>query len=159
MRAALLLTPAVLAACATAAAPDALSPLTGTYTHRFSNALVDGTHYQSEDRLDIARIDSGHAAVSLGLDFFNGHSCSIAGDAALEGNALVLRPPPENDSLPTCTLRIVHEGDAMVMHDPGSGCMMHYCGARGSFEGARLPYASRRAPPSLERVRAGPDEG
>ena len=75
-----------------------------------------------------------------------------------EDGALVLRGEPESDGLPVCTLRITREGDALVFHDPESGCMMHYCGARGSFEGARLPYASRRPAPSVERVRAGPEE-
>lgn len=158
MRKAALLGLFALVACASAVATDAMSAFIGTYTRQFQNGLVDGTSYQSEDRLDIARIDATHAAVSVGLEFYNGHSCSIGGDATLENNALVLPAPPENDGLPSCTLRITREGDALVFHDPESGCMMHYCGARGSFEGARLPYASRRPAPSVERVRAGPEE-
>jgi hypothetical protein len=158
MRKLVLLGLLTLAACATAAAPDAMSAFTGSYTRQFSNRLVDGTRYQSEDRLDIARVDATHAAVSVGLEFYNGHSCSISGDATLANDALVLTAPAENDGLPRCMLHITHEGEAMVFRDPESGCLMHYCGARGSFEGARLPYSSRRPPPSVERVRQGSDE-
>ena len=140
-----------LCACATAA-NDAMSTLTGTYLRHFTNGTIDGAHYQSEDRLEIARIDATHASVAIGLDFFNGHSCSISGDATLEGEALVLRPPPETDGLPACQLHIAHEGDRMVFRDPENGCMMRFCGARGAFDGCGLPYASRRAPPPLSRV-------
>lgn len=143
-----------LCACATAAATDAMTALTGTYTYRFTNRMVEGAAYQSEDRLEIARIDATHAAVSIGLEFFNGHSCGISGDATLEGATLVLRAAPENDGLPQCELHIAHEGDRVVFHDPENGCMMHYCGMRGRFEGAGLPYASRHAPPSLRRIRS-----
>lgn len=129
-----------------------MSGLTGTYVQNFMNGNVDGEAYKSEDRIDIARIDATHAAVSIGLDFFNGHSCSLSGDATLEGGVLILPAPPEGDGLPNCALRIGHAGDAIVLHDPESGCMMHYCGMRGSFEGASLPYASRRTPPPASRV-------
>lgn len=145
MRGLVLLALVALTACATAAANDAMSALTGTYTHRFMNGMVEGAAYQSEDRLEIARIDATHARVSVGLEFFNGHSCGIEGHATLEGEALVLRAPPENDGLPDCVLTIAHAGDAMVFHDAQNGCMMHYCGMRGRFDGATLPYASRRA--------------
>lgn len=152
-----LVTTIVLAACATATI-DAMSGLTGTYTHRFRNGTVEGEGYWSEDRIDIARINATHAAVSIGLDFFNGHSCSLSGDATLEDGVLILPAPPEDDGLPGCALRIERAGDAIILHDPENGCMMHHCGMRGSFEGAQIAYASRQPPPSVWRIRHPPNE-
>lgn len=120
-----------------------MSDLTGAYARHFTSGMVDGPRYQAEDRLVIRRIDATHASVELGLEFFNGHSCGIGGRATLEGDVLVLRAPTDDGDV-ACALRIEHQGDGMVFHDPDNGCMMQYCGMRGRFEGATLPYSSRR---------------
>jgi len=134
-----------LYACATAAAPDGMSEMAGVYTRQFRNGNVDGESYQSENRLEIVRADATHGALYVSLEFFNGHSCEVSGDARLEeADTLVMQLPAESDGLPGCTLVVSHEGDAMVFRDASHGCQMHYCGARGTFDGVRLPYASRR---------------
>ena len=134
-----------LAACATTATPDALRDMAGVYSQEFRSGTFDGDSYTVRDELRIRRLGGDRASVSLALNFYNGHSCGIGGVATLEGDTLVLPAPIDEADAPQCRLRIAHAGDVMVIHDPDSACMQQYCGMRGSFEGATLPYSSRRA--------------
>ncbi|MES1202166.1 MAG: hypothetical protein ABUS57_12045 [Pseudomonadota bacterium] len=138
-----------------AAATSTLIPdIAGVYKHRFENHYVDGEGgaYQSEDSLEIAQVDDTHAYFSVHLDFLNGHECNIAGVARLEADRLVYTPHLEPGDY-ACTLALAHEDDAVVLHDIDSGCLITFCGMRGSFEGAAFPLSWRQRIRYMWRLR------
>jgi hypothetical protein len=69
----------------------------GVYKCRFTNAII--THgkalmeadnfVQAEDIVEIVRYDDTHVHVRDKFQFYNGHSCSIAGIAGYENSAFV----------------------------------------------------------------------
>lgn len=143
LAAALLLAIAALAACATTA-PNALDELKGRYTRQFRSGTFEGPSYDVEDAINIRRTGATQADIYVFLNFYNGHSCEIAGHATLDGERLVLHIPPEDENHENCVLTLSREGENIVVHDVERTCLLQFCGMRGSFEGATLPYASRR---------------
>ncbi|OYY72648.1 hypothetical protein [Sphingomonas sp. 28-63-12] len=132
-----------LLAAASGAAPDPATLLAGRYYEQFPNALVTGETYTGEDIVEIVPVAPRTAYVRFALDFYNGHSCSLAGVATADGEALVYRAAaPLVEDEQTCMLRIERNGDELRWSDEGS-CKA-YCGARGSFLHGAIPYRSKR---------------
>ena len=57
----------------------AIAQLEGVYKHRFPNGDVAGNKYTSEDILEFVGISDVAAYLRLYLEFFNGHTCGLAG--------------------------------------------------------------------------------
>jgi len=136
----------LLGLMAIAAAPASpVASLAGRYSKHFQNGFVDGSKYWSDDVVEIVPVDSTHAYFRAELEFYNGHSCSIAGVAKTVGNTLVYREKePSYDGGPTCRLTITTKGKSLLLDD-GDGSCQSYCGARGSLSGFDfIPLSSKR---------------
>lgn len=140
-----------------AAAPlasDPVAALAGRYSQHFRNGTVDGAHYWSDDVVEIVPIDRRHAYVRVSTNFFNGHVCGLSGIAAAEGKALVYRDPaPADPAGARCVLTLRRSGPNLRFDDGDGGCK-GYCGARGGFADATLPWPSRRPITYLARLKA-----
>lgn len=128
--------------------------LAGRYTHSFLNGNVDGDRYRTTDRVSIVAADRRQAYFDIELAFYNGHSCSLSGIATLEGPALVYREAVSRaQGGGTCELRIWRDGGRLRWTDGETGSCRSYCGARGSFTGGSMAWASRRPIPRAARTR------
>ena len=74
-----------------AAPPSPVTAFAGRYSHHFENGLIGGSTYGSDHVVEIVPVDRRHAYVRAELQFYNGHSCSLAGVAASHGATLVYR--------------------------------------------------------------------
>lgn len=144
----------VAAGAGAAAVYDPVRALAGRYRHSFENGLIGGVRYRSVDVAEIVPVVSSHAFVHFELAFYNGHSCSLAGIAAREGDALVYRGTPDDAYVhgQPCTLTVRRRGAALVWDDAEGSCKAN-CGARGSFIRGDLPWANRRSIRDLPRLR------
>lgn len=128
--------------------------ISGVYKHRFQNALVTGETYPSEDILEIVPYGSTAAYLRYALNFYNGHSCSLAGIAEDKGDHLTFTDPNSDTN---CVLDIRIKGDALVSNDVSSpaeskfGCH-YYCGARGGFNHVTFPLKSKRKIRYMKRI-------
>lgn len=145
---------AALAAPAPRPASSLVTALAGRYSHHFTDGLVDGTFYPADDVAEVVPVDATHAYVRFALNFYNGHTCSLAGVAAARGDALVYTEPADAaiGGEPRCTLTVRRGGGTLAWDDRYS-CKSH-CGERGSFSDGGLPWASRRAIGYLPRLKA-----
>ena len=145
---------AALLAAAGPATPDPVGTLAGRYSWHFRNGLVDGTSYWSDDVVEIVPVDARHAYVRAETNFFNGHSCSLAGVVEADGDRLIYRDPaPADQYSPACRLTVRRAGKNLSLDDGDGGCK-RYCGARGSFRGTSLAWTSKRPITYLPRLQA-----
>jgi hypothetical protein len=127
--------------------------IAGVYKTRFKNGLVSGETYTSENVLEIVKLAPDAAYVRARLNFFNGHLCAIHGVAHVEEHELVYRGPLETyPGAERCVLRVAVKGKSLALAD-GSTCSA-YCGARGMFNNAAFPTASRRPIRYMTRLKA-----
>jgi hypothetical protein len=56
-----------------------LSRIKGVYTYRFDNENMDGTKYESVDKITVFPVDDYSAFVAIELFGFNGHGCIFNG--------------------------------------------------------------------------------
>ena len=158
------------ASCACAAsAQDAarlMEKMAGVYKHRFMSATITpgkapgeaDVPYQAEDVIEIVPYDADHVYVRVHLDFYNGHTCDIAGMGRYEHGAFVYHDPerllPDE---PPCALKVGVEGGKLVLTDRNgpdgpSTCRAH-CGVRGSLDYA-IGMDKRRTIRYLDRLKA-----
>jgi hypothetical protein len=137
---------------AAAPASDTALQLAGRYQKQFPNALVDGTKYTGRDLVEIVPVAPRAAYVHAEFEFFNGHSCSIAGIAEAENGALVYRPQADAREQ-ACVLTVRKTGKNLRISDNDGGCK-GYCGARGSLLGNDLPFASRRPIRAISKIKS-----
>jgi hypothetical protein len=136
---------------------DPVAGLAGRFSSHFRNGLIGGSDYWSDNVVEVVPVDARHAYVSFDLQFYNGHSCSLAGVAKAEGDALVYRGPPDDTFLGDSPCRLVvrrHHGQ-LTWNDDGT-CKAH-CGARGSFLTDGLPWSSKRRITYLPRLKRSSD--
>jgi hypothetical protein len=141
----LLLIPLLLAA--TRATPDPAQALAGRYYAHFPSGFWSGEKYAAEQIVEIVPVAPGAAYVRIHLDTYNGHGCTFAGVANAEDGKLVYRSaaPAKTDAFGRCILSISRSGRSLRIDDlDRHGCSIDSCGAYGSLEDIRLPYASRR---------------
>lgn len=134
---------ATAAAVAAETAPvQAMKDMEGVYKHRFMNGIVTTSgpdeKYESEDVVEIVRYDDTHIYVRAELQFYNGHSCSIAGMAGYEQGRFVYHDPEKSyDGGPSCTLAVASSKGGITLTDrltpDGAATCRSYCGARGSL--------------------------
>ena len=137
------------------AASKAESParsLAGRYYRQFADGLVSGETYTGQDIVEIVPVAGDAAYVRAHLDFYNGHSCSIARIAQSEGARLLYRSSRSDDA---CALSVGRAGRSLRLDDNGGTCKA-YCGARGSFSDVSLPWSSKRPIRYLTRLKASP---
>ena len=148
----LLLAPLLFAAAPVA--DDPVAALAGRYSQHFRNGTVDGETYWSDDVVEIVPVDARHAYVRASTNFFNGHSCDISGIARAEGEALVYHDPGPPGPFGTRCVLTLHRSGRNLHFDDGDGGCKGYCGARGSFADATMPWASKRPIRYLQRLKA-----
>jgi hypothetical protein len=142
-----------VAFAAVAAGPAAFDParIAGRYSHHFLNGLVDGSHYWSDDVLEIVPLDPQRAYFRAELQFYNGHSCSIFGVAHAEAGGLVYREPQANMDGGHCVLHIRETATGVRLEDDQS-CHDH-CGARGTLNGDDFDRKGRRPITYMDRLK------
>jgi hypothetical protein len=144
---------ALVACCGIAFAAPA-DDWAGVYSHRFKEALVDGTKYTAKDVVEIAPIGQGEAYVSASLQFYNGHSCSIWVVMKEVGEGLEYRAGDTSDYPHGCVLRVTRKDGQIVFSDANNLCRTYACGARGILDGAKLPIASKKKIKYLKKLQA-----
>jgi len=166
-----ILVPLLAALCARGASAQEpaqlMQKMAGVYKHRFMSATITpgkapgeaDEPYQAEDVIEIVPYDADHVYVRVHLDFYNGHTCSVAGMARYEHGAFVYR-----DTLslavaayPPCTLKVSEEHGQLTLTDRAtpdavSSCRA-YCGVRGSLNYS-IGIDQRRAIRYLDRLKA-----
>jgi hypothetical protein len=125
--------------------------IAGRYGHHFLNGLVDGSHYWSDDVLEIVPLDARRAYFRAELQFYNGHQCSIFGIAHAEDDGLVYREPETNTDGGHCVLHIRETAGGVRLEDDQS-CHDH-CGARGTLNGIDFDRKSRRPITYMDRLK------
>lgn len=144
----LLLSAALLPVVAQAVEPvspaQLMHEIDGVYKKRFtSGMIVPGQEkdepYPAENIVEIVPYDDKHVYLRAHLDFFNGHTCDIAGMAGFEHGAFVYHDPePPLPKERPCVLRL-HVTDKRLMltdretPDAEATCRA-YCGARGNLD-------------------------
>lgn len=158
----------LLLAMPAASAQDAahlMQKMAGVYKHRFTSGIITpgkgpgeaDTPYQAEDVIEIVPYDATHVYVRADLNFYNGHTCGIAGMARYEHGAFVYHDPePPLAGEAACTLRVGIDKDELALTDrpmpeAASTCRA-YCGARGSLVYA-IGMDKRRPIRYLERLK------
>jgi len=143
------------AAGAGVAASDPVTALAGRYERHFRNGMVDGSTHWSDNVVEIVPLDADHAYVRFSLQFYNDHSCGLAGVAHREGAALVYEAAGDDAAPTRCRLVIRREGAKLAWSDGEGGCRA-FCGVRGSLLHGDLPWQSRRPIRYMARLRASP---
>ena len=115
----------------------------GFYRYRFNNRLMDGTPYQSENRLTVLKLSANSAYFLTHLDWANGHTCDLSGVAELDptGAALVYRKPSLEDKV--CVFRISRGKDRLVFSDDDGACRIISCGSRGMLATVEFKFKDR----------------
>jgi len=127
--------------------------IAGVYKTHFKNGLVSGETFTSENVLEIVKLAPDAAYVRARLNFYNGHLCAIYGVAHVEDRELVYRGPTETYPGATqCVLHLAVKGKSLTLADGGT-CWAN-CGARGMFDNAAFPTASRRPVRYMTRLKA-----
>jgi hypothetical protein len=166
-----ILVPLLLALCAgTASAQESAQlaqKMAGVYKHRFMSATITpgkapgeaDEPYQAEDVIEIVPYDADHVYVRAHRDFYNGHSCGIAGMARYEHGVFVYRDTLSLSvaGYPPCTLKVGAEHGQLTLTDratpdAASSCRA-YCGARGSLDYS-IGMDRRRTIRYLDRLKA-----
>ncbi|MBW8901787.1 MAG: hypothetical protein JF619_27590 [Massilia sp.] len=159
---------ALLCTCVASAQEPArlMQDMAGVYKQRWMSATITpgkapgeaDVPYQAEDVIEIVPYDADHVYVRAHLDFYNGHTCDIAGMGRYEQGAFVYHDPerlaPEE---PPCVLKVSVEGGKLTLTDRAApdapeSCRT-YCGARGALEYA-IGMDKRRPIRYLDRLRA-----
>ena len=132
---------------------DPVRALAGRYSLHFANGAVDGSRGWSNDVVEIVPVDARHAYVRIETHFFNGHSCSLSGIARADRGTLVYREPATGPAGGKCVMTLRRARDRLSFSDDDGACQS-YCGSRGGFAAAGLPWISRRPITYLARLKA-----
>jgi uncharacterized protein len=88
-----------------------------------------------DDKISVTE-SAGSIKVDMELNFFNGHMCEFDGNATWQDGHLIAKG---EDPETKCIVELYSDGNEIlsaVNSEMFEGCS-HYCGARGSLEGAR----------------------
>ena len=126
----------------------AIDEIEGVYKHSFSNGLVSGERYRSEDVIEIMKYSPDAIYFRIALQFFNGHSCGIYGIAKFNKGAFVYQNSEDTSTDQACTLRIRRDNKWLKITDADdaesfSTCRF-YCGMRGSLKDYEISMAKKR---------------
>ena len=127
------------------AQPPNLEELEGIYTYSFSNMLMDGTTYTSENKLTLLQTSPHALYFNTHLEWANGHSCDLSGIVERDLNSpktLVYSKPSIMKK--TCIFTIHVDKNKLFFSDKGGVCRLSACGARGMLEGVEFKYTTRK---------------
>jgi len=144
---------AFLLVAAAPADPSPMSAMSGRWSEHMRSGLVDGTEFWVDDVAEIVPVDADHAYLRFALNFYNGHTCTLAGVAGVEGRELVFHDVTDvsGDGV-RCTLHVSRKGPDLHWDDAGT--CKSYCGVRGSFLDGSLPGRSHRPITYLPKLKA-----
>ena len=128
-----------------------LEELEGLYKYSFPNMLMDGTEYQSENRLLLFQTAPNAFYFNTHIDAANGHSCDLSGIVERDLSApqnLVYTAPSLDDK--TCTFTIEIGFDELAFFDKDGVCRTTACGMRGMLEEVKFKYNTRESVSSDE---------
>jgi len=166
-RQALALTLALVLALPALAADKAPTPralmaqIDGVYKERFQSKIVvpggADEAFQAENVVEIVPYDDTRLYLRAHLEFFNGHTCDIAGMAGYEHGAFVYRDPaPVEKGERPCALRLHVTDKKLVLTDretpDAEATCKAYCGARGDLD-YEIGRGERREILYLERLK------
>ena len=126
-------------------------------THHLGN--VDGDRYDAEDVVEIVQDAPDRIYFRAELNFYNGHTCSINGIAALKDDAFIYHAPKDTDASDApCTLAIRLTDKDLVLYDragadSSSTCRDH-CGMRGTLSGYTIPRNKKRVIKYMKKLLA-----
>jgi hypothetical protein len=130
-----------------------LGKVAGVYKKQFTNGLVNGDSYQSEDVLEVVPVNDHAAYVRMDLEFFNGHSGRIFGIATYHKNSLIYDDRRAGDD--HCVVEYVWS-DTQVLtktdYERTPGCS-YYHGARGTLDGAEFSVKKRQDIRYMQRLK------
>ncbi len=129
-----------------AASASPMVGLAGHYARTWQSGDVGGGRFAVTDEITIEPIDANRAKVTFALNFFNGHTCDLEGEAVLKGNRLVYTDPDGWDGK-VCRLEIWRQGKDLRWTDRDNGCHS-YCGARGTFTDMKMALKYRQPLPA-----------
>lgn len=120
-----------------------IDQITGVYKYRFKNYFISGESFQSENILEIVKINDNTIYFRTELTFSNNHACSLFGTAAYKDDTLFLYEDKNN----ACKLTInITDKDINFLDGDGNNdqCKENYCGTRGGFSGISFKKSQRR---------------
>jgi hypothetical protein len=157
--------PLVRAAAKAPSPAELMHEIDGVYKKRFmSGTITPGKApgeadqpYQAEDVIEIVPYDEDHLYLRAHLDFYNGHTCDIAGIARFEHGAFVYHDPaPPLPGERPCALRLHVTDKKLVLTDretpDAAATCRAYCGARGDLD-YEIGREQRRPISYLERLK------
>ncbi len=120
--------------------------IAGRYRHSFANGDVEGDHYRTTDTLTIRSVGAASIHFDAELNFFNGHTCSLAGGALYRADGSFVfddaSANAEAPGTPACRLALIPTATGVTFKDLNGSCK-NYCGERGSWTGAEFRFADR----------------
>lgn len=130
----------------------------GVYKKTFTNGLISGEEFQSEDVFEIVKLSDNTAYINYALFFFNGHTCALSGVAEEKNGKLFYADQSPLNPEGGCTLEISMKGNDLITNDTSDyakvqqGCN-YYCGARGTLENVSFPVKSKREIRYMKRLK------
>jgi hypothetical protein len=126
-----------------ARAQGLMQKMSGVYKRRFINSNVSGDKYQSEDIFEFVPISKISAYVKVHLNFFNGHTCWLAGVVEYRKIDAFVFQDTEGDNAHKCSLAIRLDGSKIHFEDSSENCTK-FCGNRGILNGDEFNLSQRR---------------
>jgi hypothetical protein len=140
---------------------ELMRDIDGVYKERFQSGIVvpgkPDEAYQAENVIEIVPYDDTHVYLRAHLDFYNGHTCDIAGMAGYEHGAFVYHDPtPVQKPERPCALRLHVTDKKLVLTDretpDAEATCRAYCGARGDLD-YEIGREQRRPIRYMERLK------
>lgn len=133
----------------TTASSKAISAIEGVYKHSFTNELINGEQFRSEDVIELMRYSPETIYFRIRPNFFNGHSCGIYGIAEYHNGAFIYTKHDDTSTKLACTLTIRRQNKSLNITDvvgteSRSSCRL-YCGMRGSLMNYDISMTKKRA--------------
>ena len=119
-----------------------VTDLAGRYVRPYEGSYFEGEPYRSEDVIEISPTRDTHARISLFLNFRNGHSCSLIGNARMIQGRLTYRESEPGSDGRRCIFSIWREGEHLRWSDGDNSCISS-CGMRGSLASGSMDYRLR----------------
>ena len=126
--------------------------IAGAYHHTSPNGDVQGNSFLTTDTLTITSLPAATIHFDAHLEFFNGHTCDLKGDASYrKDGTFVFDDDPSNAVQPgqVCKLAIIPTTNGVKFSDLTGNCQF-YCGARGGWNGAGFLFTERVPTPTAK---------
>jgi len=92
---------------------------------------------KASDHVSILHDQETEAKINVKIVFDKGHICALEGRAVWSEGSFMLHADGLDPTKP-CQLLLQIKGSELTLEDAGGLCREVYCGARGTFEGARF---------------------